>query len=261
MRLVVACFASLLLACAEGGGDPSDLDTGPGGFDAGRRDTGGMVDAGGRDAGRPRDAGGGRDAGPPGMDAGPRDAGPPAMPDAGMTCMPASANLAIVEVMVASASGSSDRGEWFEVMNFGDCTVALAGMVIESPTSTGMLKTHMVTGGFINPGQHFVFALSGAPAENHGLPHDYVYGTGGADDVILNNGADSLTLRAPSGAMIDVVMWPSGGFNYAHSRQFPSTLMPVMNDAWSRFCDSTVVYSTMGGMFYGTPQVANGTCP
>lgn len=260
MRWGVACLVTLVCACAQGGGDP-DLDGGSGGFDTGRRDAGRMPDAGRRDAGRMPDAGR-RDSGPPAMmDAGTRDAGPPPMPDAGMTCMPASANLAIVEVMVASASGSSDRGEWFEVLNFGDCTVSLAGMVIESPTSTGMPKMHMVTGGFIAPGQHFVFALSGSPAENHGLPHDYVYGTGGADDVILNNGADSLTLRATSGAMIDVVMWPSGGFNYARSRQFPSTLMPVMNDAWSRFCDSTVVYSTMGGMFYGTPQVANGTCP
>src|SRR5687768_16432468 len=135
VRIGSACLALFVFACAEGGGDPSDLDTGPGGFDAGRIDAGPRIDAGSRDAGRPPDAGR-RDAGPAGVDAGPPDSGPPPMPDAGTTCAPASANLAIVEVMVASASGSADRGEWFEVVNFGDCTVALTGMVIESPTST-----------------------------------------------------------------------------------------------------------------------------
>jgi hypothetical protein len=182
------------------------------------------------------------------------------MPDAGMVCAPTMGNLAIVEVMVASATGSADRGEWFEVLNFGDCRVDLTGLVIQSPTGTGVLKMHTVTGGVVAPGQHFVFALSGAPAENHGLPHDYVYGTGGADDVILNNSADSLTLIA-GGVTIDSVAWPGGGYTAGRSRQLSTAFTPIMNDSWSRFCDSTGVYSMMGGTFQGTPQAANIACP
>jgi hypothetical protein len=257
-----ALLALAAFACAEGGGgDPDDA----GRRDSGRRD-GGIRDAGIRDTGGPRDGGvrdtgGPSDTGPPMPDTGPPDAGPPPMPDAGMTCAPVATNLAIVEVMVASATGGADRGEWFEVVNFGDCPVALTGLVIQSPTSAGVPKMHTVTGGVVLPMQHFVFALSGDGTANHGLPHDYVYGTGGPDDVIFNNAADSLTLIA-GGVTIDSVMWPGSGFNYSRSRQFPYPgTSPLMNDAWSRFCDSAAVYSTMGGTFQGTPQAANAACP
>lgn len=242
-------------ACAQGGfadaGEP-DLDAGSG-EDAGR-------DAGRRDAGRISLPDAGRDAGPM-RDAGMSDAGrmPDAGRDAGMgACAPSASTIAIVEVMVSSRTGAGDLGEWFEVKNIGSCTVNLAGLVIDSPTS-GSPRTHMVTGGIVAPGESWVFAQSGDSAQNHGLGHDYVYGS----TIIFENGTDSLGLTF-DGAEIDRVAWTSTDFMHSASRQLSIGAMPTANSdlGTTSWCNSTNVYSSAtGGPFLGTPQMNNATCP
>ena len=195
------------------------------------------------------------DAGPP--DAGPPDAGPM---DAGPACPIGPGSLVIDEVMISSVSGSGDRGEWFEIVSTLSCTANLAGLTIVSPTGGGVEKSHTIASGTIRSGQYFVFALSSAPADNHGLSLDYAYGTGGSDDVILNNSADWLELR-DGATVIDRVAWPSGGFTNGASRQYPGSADASANDNWSLWCDSVPVYSMTGGTFHGTPQAANRLCP
>ena len=176
-----------------------------------------------------------------------------------LVCAPAPGRLAIVEVMIASQSGT-DRGEWFEVLNTGGCTVDLSGLVLESPTTAGIPVTHTVSMGLVAPGQHFVFAQSGDPVENHGLAWDYVYGTGTTADIFLGNSGDDLLLRDASGAEIDRVHW-ADGFTRGASREFPSDLSPSDNDDWASWCDSVALYSSAGGLFYGSPGTRNGVCP
>jgi hypothetical protein len=229
----------------EDGGGLEDADVPPP-FDGG----------GGVDADVPRDAGP-RDAGP--RDAGPRDAG---RPDAPSTCAPATDRLAIVEVMIASQAGT-DRGEWFEIRNTGTCAVDLSGLVLESPTSSGSVPvTHTMTAGVVAPGDHFVLALSGDTTDNHGLPHDYVYGTGTTSaDVLFNNTGDELAISF-GGVEIDRVVWPSEGFVRGMSRQFPRDLPVAMNADWAHWCDATAVFSTIAGTsYFGTPGATNGLCP
>lgn len=270
LRLVV--FLALVAptvavgGCAQGGGGNDGGAT----VDGSTARDGGRRDSGVRDGGRPTDAGMRTDSGTMMTDAGPRDggmmmttnsgardAGP--RDSGGMTCPPAPGMLVIDEVMISSVSGSGDRGEWFEVVNVGTCTIDLTGLTIVSPAGTGAEKTHTVTSGSVAPGRYFVFALDSAPAANHFLPFDYAYGTGGAEDVIFNNSADWLELR--SGAtVIDRVAWPSGGYTNGKSRMLPGTPSATANDTWANLCDSTAVYSTTGGTFYGTPQMPNGTC-
>ncbi len=251
-------------ACAQGGA--ATPDAGQPAIDAGhhRRDAG--RDAGshaGRDAGH--DAG--HDSGTVIADAG-RDAGPPPTPDAGHDagpappCTPTPSNLAIVEVMIESRTGSGDLGEWFEIENIGSCTVNLTGLIVESPTDAGAAVTHTVSVGVVPPGERFVFAQSGDSAENHGLPVDYVYGSGTAG-VVFNNGADSLRLTY-GGVEIDRVTWGSTDFRVGASRQLSSTASPTSNDslASGAWCDSTDVYSmATGGPYRGTPGTANAACP
>jgi hypothetical protein len=213
--------------------------------DAGESRDASFVDRRGYDAGRP-------DAGPP------QDAGPP--PDAGVPCAPATGLVGISEVMISSRSGSGDRGEWFEVRNSGDCSVLLAGLAIVSPAADGNEKVHVVTGGLLYAGDSFVFALSALAIDNHGVPFDYAYGAGSAEDVVLDNGSDWLELRY-LGASIDRVTWPNGGFTSGAARQFPAALPLGVNDDWGRWCSASALYSTTGGVFYGTPGVANDACP
>jgi hypothetical protein len=114
----------------------------------------------------------------------------------------------------------------------------------------------------IMAGQRLVLAQSGDPVENHGLAHDYVYGTGGADEVVLNNDNDELTLELADGTVLDRVAWPSTGFTRGASRQLPADVPTAMNEDWALWCDATRVYSMMGGTFLGSPQSANdATCP
>jgi len=197
------------------------------------------------DAGRERDAGGP-------VDAGRRDAGAP-------PCEVAPGRLAIVEVMVASVAGT-DRGEWFEVLNTATCAVDLAGLEIMSPTTTGVPVVHVVTGGLVAPGARFVFALSGDALDNHGLRFDYVYGTGTTEDVFLGNAGDELVLSA-GGVEIDRVAWGATGYTRGSSRRFPDDASVAANGDWSLWCDSTELYSSDGGAFYGSPGRPNGRCP
>lgn len=191
------------------------------------------------------------------------DAGPDAatLPDGGTGCAPTAGALVITEVMIASAAGGNDRGEWFEITNTGACTVSLAGVELVSPTSAGNEKKHAVSGGLVAPGAYFVFALSGEVTENHNLPYDYVYGDVPADDVILNNSADWLELRF-GGNALDRVTWPGSGFVAGKSRAFPVGTTATTNDTWSNSCNATATYATVGGTFYGTPRAANAaSCP
>lgn len=167
-------------------------------------------------------------------------------------CAPSATNILITEVMVASITGSGDKGEWFEIHNVGDCIVDLAGVEIVSPTGSGVEKVHSIVAGTIDPDGYFVLALSGNAADNHGLKFDYVYENSALDDVVLNNGADWIELRF-GGAALDRASWPSSGFTYGATKYFPANLDPAMNGDWSKWLVSTAVYSSMGGTFLGTP--------
>ncbi len=232
----------------DGGRDAAVRDGGRrdgGTHDGGSRDGGGTTDGGASDGG-PRDGGTATDGGHDGGGA--------------VTCRPAVGVLVIDEVMISSRSGSGDRGEWFEAVNTGTCMIDLTGVVIASQLSTGGESTHTITAGTVGPGQYFVFALSGSTADNHALPYDYAYGSGAPTDIIFDNTADWLELR-DGASVVDRVAWPSGGFTHGHTRKYPGTASATGNDNWASWCDTTVVYSTTGGTFYGTPKLPNGTCP
>jgi len=174
------------------------------------------------------------------------------------TCAPAPGALAIVEVMIASQSGT-DQGEWFEIVNDGSCTVDLRGLEIGSPTTDGAPVTHSVSMGTIAPGAHFVFALSGDPTDNHELPWDYVYGSGMRSDVFLGNTGDVLTI-AYGGVELDRIAWAAEDYARSVALQFPRGFSVSANDDLGLWCDASRVYSSSGGTFYGTPGAPNDGC-
>jgi hypothetical protein len=153
--------------------------------------------------------------------------------------------------MVASRTGAGDLGEWFEVKNIGACTVTLSGLVIDGAFT--------VASGFVAPGESFVFAQSGDPAENHGLPHDAVYGAA----ISFANLGDSLVLTY-GGTEVDRVTWGSTDYVAGSARQLSSTAAPASNGdlgAFGVWCDATSIYSSDGGTYRGTPQAMNAVCP
>lgn len=245
--------ALLAIGCAQGGG----IDAGPG--DSGTVDGGPMRRDAGRDAGvvvtdsGPRDAS--ADAGPPMMDSGRPDSGPPGTDggrDAGPgVCAPAAATIEISEIMVASQTGSGDRGEWFEIHNLSGCPIDLTGLEIDAGV------THTMTSGLLTAGGFFVLAQSVVPAENHMLVPGYAYGT----TVTFANSAGVLVLRS-SGMEIARVTWGSTDHRTGASRQLSRGATMATGLGSSSWCDSTDVYSTAtGGPYLGTPGMLNRPCP
>lgn len=242
-------MALALLGCATGGGS---------GFDGGARRDSGQLDADVVDARTPLDAG--RDAAPvdasgtvdAGRDSGtsPPDSGPG---DAGAACPPTSARVAIVEVMVAALSGSTDRGEWIEILNAGDCEVDLGGTELVSGTAVFTMPSLVIP-----PGGRRVLAQSGDTAENHGLVVNVDYGSSG---IVLDNGGDTIELRMGA-TTIDRVSWIATDHVASSSRMFPDGSAISGNDSQVRWCNSTSVYATVGTtMIRGTPGMGNGACP
>lgn len=256
MRWLLRGIVVSLLAtagCATGSGGAQDGGSPP-------RDSG-MADAAPSDSGV-RDAG--PDAGP--VDAGPVDAfvpldsGSDAGTDSGMpACPPTSANLAIVELMIATESGAEDRGEWVELVNAGTCPIDLGGVVVVSPDIGGTEMTYTIPAGHVlAPGARFVLAQSANASENRSLVFDVAYGASG---IVLDNGSDWVELRV-DGAPIDRASWTSTGVVTRYSRMFPDGRPISENGTTGAWCLSSADYSNISGVrYYGTPRRPNGTCP
>lgn len=261
--------ALLIVGCAEGGemgpdafmmGDAGAPEGGAGDAGVDGAADAGIPDATARDADTMDASSGDAEPDSGAMDAAAMDASPP---DAtGPPCTVAPGFVYINEIMIASVSGSRDRGEWFEIYNPGDCEADLSGMVIASPTSSGTMREHTISSLRIAPGSYTVLAQSLNPAEHHGANVDYAYGTGSSTtEIRFSNSRDSLLLRAGMDE-IDRIEWTSSGFSYSTSRQFPTSGAISEHGTWSRWCDSTQTFSMTGGVFYGTPGMANDmTCP
>ncbi|WP_236605796.1 lamin tail domain-containing protein [Sandaracinus amylolyticus] len=252
LRVIVA-GAIACTGCATGSGGVED---------AGRGQDASTLDGAVADAGRD----GGRDASVDAMviDSGPRDSGMPidsgtdagAMDSGPATCPPTATNLAIVELMIRTETGTEDRGEWIELLNAGDCLIDLGGLEISSPPATYTIPA----GHLLEPGERFVLAQSTVAAENRGLVYDLSY-TG--SNIVLDNNGDTLALIA-GGTTIDSITWSSAIVPEKYSFEFPDTRPIAQNASLGNWCQASIsnIYSnTAGGPYYGTPGAPNGACP
>src|SRR5207249_9600377 len=123
------------------------------------------------------------DAGMPMADAGPNNA-----------CMGSvgPGDFKIVEIMIASASGSGDKGEWVEIQSTRDCTLNAKGLSITSPRGTGSDTITITTDAFISKYATFVVADSATSSINHGLPGK-VFEWNNTD--VLKNDGDTITIK------------------------------------------------------------------
>ncbi len=154
--------------------------------------------------------------------------------------------------MIASQTGASDFGEWFELRNRGMCPINLAGLVIDVSGAT-----HTVASGLLTAGGYFVFAQSGDTVQNHDLGQDYVYGTG----LRFSNGGGTLVLTHAATEIVRVT-WTSTDLRIGRSRQVSNGAAMATSIGGAGWCDSTGVYSTAtGGPYLGTPGMVNATCP
>jgi hypothetical protein len=154
------------------------------------------------------------------------------------------------ELMPKSMAGT-DNGEWVEIYNTTDKTFDIGGCSLKDKDT----DNHLITGSLlIGPGKHLVLARSKDAVANHGLPHDYVYGTGyslaNTDDEVI------LVCNAIEIDRVDFLSyWVQEG---ATAQLDPAAYDGVKNDAFENWCFATATYGTAGKK--GTPQAANTPC-
>lgn len=256
MRLAAALlFGVSMLACSAAPKSKDNFDDVPSGYGDNSRpldpprnpdtvnDEGGAFDLGGRESD-------GGNMNPPDRDT---DAGP--MADAGMNNMCAGSvgpgDFKIVEIMIASASGSGDKGEWVEIQSTRDCTLNAKGLTISSPRGTGSDTVTISVDTFIPKYATFVVADSATPSVNHGLAGK-VFEWNNAD--VLKNDGDTITVKSGS-TVIDTLTYPAfTNLAIAKSVSFPWDCSWSDRSDWSRWSYS---FATYGTTFKGTPNDDN----
>ncbi len=171
----------------------------------------------------------------------------PVAPEAGprLAVAPLGPRLVINEVMPDPNAVSDDRGEWFEVHNWGDGAANLQGWRIAS----GNDAVHTISGSVSIPaGGYVVLARNATRKQNGGINGAYPYGTG----LTLANGADWLALRDAAGATVDSVAWSAAPVGATRGVSDPSAPHSAANGTnW------TTATSTYGSGDRGTPGARN----
>jgi hypothetical protein len=211
-----------------------------------------------RDASAPKPEGGAR--------AGADEAGVVPVVDAGTsgpTACPSAlgpGDLAIVEFMIQSQSGTGDRGEWVEIQNMhDDCTLNLKGLHVESPRGSDSADAVDVDYDIsLGPNETFIVADSAVDDVNHALPGTVLSWI--ATDALKNDG-DTITVSA-AGTTIDTVTYGdfSSATHIGRTVSFPVDCTWSARGDWSRWSWSFNVWqdAQSGGVpMKGTPNADN----
>jgi len=162
-------------------------------------------------------------------------------------------DLAVVEILIASRTGSGDDGEWLEVQNTHDnCWLKLTGVTVESPRGAAAPNIATVTDGLeLAPLGSFIVADSTDAAKNGGLKGD-VFAFNATD--VLKNDGDTILIK--SGAtQIDSITYPGfSNIETGRTLAFPSDCKWSDRSSWERWSLSFDTWSTGKR---GTPNAAN----
>ncbi len=161
-------------------------------------------------------------------------------------------DVKIVEMMIASVSGSGDRGEWIEMQNTLSCILNINGLSVQSPRGNSTDSANVTTDTLIPPGGAFVIADSSSSSDNHALPTAAVVATFEDYDVLKNSGD---TINVFSGAtLVDTLTYPSLAITAGRSLAFPADCQWSDRASWARWSMSFNVWSSP---YEGTPGADN----
>lgn len=182
-------------------------------------------------AGRP--ANGTKDAGGPKVDAATTNDG--GVVTKNFCAAPlAAGDLAVVEILIASRTGSGDDGEWLEVQNtHADCWLKLTGVTVESPRGLAQPNVATVTDGLeLAPLASFLVADSVDPAKNGGLKGSVFAWS--ATDVLKNDG-DSVLVKAGA-VTVDTITYPGfSNIETGRTLAFPADCKWTDRSSWERW--------------------------
>ena len=187
------------------------------------------------------------------------DSGPLPPDDSGVVVTPptlcptplAKGDLAIVEMMIDSASGAGDRGEWVEIQNTRDCTLNLKGLRVESPRGTEFDYVDVTEDMLLAPSATFVVADTVVDSLNHTLPGTLLSWV--ATDALKNDG-DTVSIKMGT-LVIDELTYGTWGASYpGRSLSFSVDCAWTDRLDWARWTWSDAEWMTG---FKGTPNADN----
>ena len=162
-------------------------------------------------------------------------------------------DLAVVELMIASQSGSGDRGEWLEVQSTRTCALNLNGLHVESPRGTLNDTFDITTDTWLGPNGIFVLADSADSTKNHDLPVPIFVWNGAAADVLVNSG-DTITFTAGA-VTVENFVYPAFQTVYVgRSLSFPVDCAWSDRSSWARW---SWAFHAWSGTYLGTPNADN----
>jgi hypothetical protein len=211
------------------------------------------------DADAPDSSGGTPDASTP--DSSAPDSSPPPPQDSGTVGPPnacpspaGAGSLAVVELMIASQTGSGDKGEWVEIQNTQGCAYNLNGLHIESPRGSLVDSVDITTDYWLPPNGIFVIADSADAATNHNVPTPplWTWNAGNTADVLKNDG-DTITISM-KGTVVDNFTYPALVLYSGISVSFPADCAWSDRSSFARWSYSVYVWSSP---FQGTPNADN----
>lgn len=161
-------------------------------------------------------------------------------------------DVKIVEIMISSAAGSGDKGEWVELQSTRtDCILDVSNLVISSPRGTGVDTVSIDDGLQLNPGDTFLVADSDDTTINNSLTTP-LYSWDSYD--VLKNDGDEIDVTL-AGTTIDTLTYPAfGNLETGASVSFPSDCEWTDRSSWSNWSYSFNVYSDP---LLGTPNAPN----
>lgn len=167
---------------------------------------------------------------------------------------PAVGELVITEIMDNPDPTDDDLGEWLELTNVGDDTLALAGLALEDLEG----ERHVLQGDLtLAPGAFLVLAASADPDVNGGFVPDGVFDR---EAFHLGNDADAVLLRVGD-TLIDAVVYDDRFPEEAgKSRSLDRDATDAEdNDDAEAWCEGDGAYGD--GDNQGTPGTRNDACP
>jgi hypothetical protein len=166
----------------------------------------------------------------------------------------AAGDLAVVELLIASRTGSGDDGEWLEVQNtHADCWLKLTGVTVESPRGLAQPNVATVTDGLeLAPLGTFVVADSTDPLKNGGLKGT-VFAFNATD--VLKNDGDSVLIKMGT-TTIDTITYPGfSNLETGRTLSFPSDCKWTDRASWDRW---SLSFDSWSAGKRGTPNAVNG---
>jgi hypothetical protein len=164
----------------------------------------------------------------------------------------AAGDIKIVEIMIASRTGSGDDGEWVELESTKNCWLNLRGLKVESPRgTTGSDFVTFTTDFDLPPYGTFIVADSTDKAKNHNLP-GVVFAFNSTD--VFKNDGDTIKLSVGT-TVIDTLTYPNfTNLEYGASVSFPIDCAWSDRSDWNRWSYS---FYKWDGVHFGSPNTEN----